>query len=141
MNQYPSNLIFDVRDDYRDFITAVSDTSLPTIDEDAVLSRMIDAIRHKSSSTAELFYVRQEMSNGEGLVEKTVVEDMNNVYYFQEEANQLREGLEVVANAAKKIAEQLQQQIIRHGLYEDDYFNYEYRGVFNNGNIILERCG
>lgn len=140
MKEFPKFIILDIKPAYVQFISAISEPSLPIIDEDAVLSLIVDTLRHRSTFENELLSLHTEMVNGEGLVEKAVVEDLNNVHFFCEEADELRTGLDCVAVAAKNIGRVIQSQVTSYGLREDDFFNYEYRGIVNNGTIILRRC-
>lgn len=140
MNHFPKVLIFDVKSAYIQFISAVSEPNLPTIDEDAVLSLVVETLRHRQTIEYEMMNLQKQMVEGEGLVEKAIVEDLNNVHFFCEEADDLRTGLDCVAIAAKNIGRVIETQVVSYGLREDDFFNYEYGGIINNGTIILRRC-
>ena len=140
MSEFPRVLILDVKTAYTQFVSAVSEPNLPTIDEDAVLSLVVDTLRHRSTIDNEMMCLQDQMVNGECLVEKTIAEDLKNVHFFCEEADDLRIGLDCVAVAAKNIGRVIAGHVTTYGLREDDFFNYEYKGIINNGTIILRRC-
>lgn len=136
----PTTLIFDIRDSYTTLVTVITDPTLPTIDEDAIMSRIVDALRYRYSTIPDLYHLRMDMLNGEGMVEKQVIEDLNNSHYFSEEIKEFKQSLDRIANAARDLGMELHNQFRVLGLYEDDYFNYEYQGMLNHGSLILRRC-
>lgn len=138
MNKLPTILVFNLDTPYKLFINSLADQILPVIDSDAVLARVVDVLHYRPAIQADLDYVKQSMIDGEGLIEKQVVEDMHNPY-FSEEAQSFRESLEYVAVAAKQFVKNLEEQINLHGFYEGEFFNYEYKEIINNGTLILRR--
>lgn len=140
MHNFPTIVVLDASESYSYFTETLNQPQLPTIDEDAILSLMVDALRHKPTAETELFCLKQNMINGECLSERCIAEDMDNEHYFSSEIQSLKTDLMVVADSVMRISYQLISDLKRFGLYENNFFNYEFERVVNNGTFILRRC-
>lgn len=134
-------IVFDVGNSLIDFQNFIQSPNLPTIDEDAVLSIVVDCLRNRHSVISQFFFMENEMINGMLFSSKLIQEDLSEFGIMADEESVVKRDLIHAAKLATEIGKEIFQQAINLKLYENDYFNYEYFHSRASRIILLTRIG
>lgn len=124
-HRLPSDLILDCRQELVPFLSVICDPSMPTIDVDAVLGAICDALKREWDADQNLHAVAHHMAYGDGMVE-SLHDDLS---YPYELAPQI---YDLIVALGKRL-----QALLRHyHVYLDGYFPYSY-GTILHGHSSL----
>ena len=135
---YPNFLLLDVGDDLTSLKNSIRSPELPTIDEDAVLSCLIDTLRNRITFSTDLYYFKESILNGDVICGIKHYEDYVDSSKDIEQVG-LFNQFKTIASTAGDTAKNIFDQICRLRLYQEDYFNYEYDSNVANKYIIVRR--
>ncbi len=121
----PSDLIFDCQETFAPFLIFVSDPSMPTIDVDAVLGAICDALKRERDANQNLLAVAKHMAYEDGMVESL----HDDAYYPYEFAPQVYDILLALGN-------RLLDLLRACGAYLSGYFPYSYGTTLHGHSAI-----
>jgi hypothetical protein len=121
----PTDLIVDCKPPLEAFIWITSDLRLPTIDVDAVLGSVCDALKIEEVLDQKLHDVAHSMAYGDALVE-SLHDDLSYPYEFAPQ----------IYNAVKRLGQGIYESLKTQGAYLDGYFPYTF-GAIVNGHYAL----
>ena len=133
----PSKLIVEVGPELKEFRDLLNDLSLPTIDFDAVLEQVVDAVRHDPSANAELYELPQTFLTTDLMVSRaTFATYPNSEHYLGDQWEDVL-GLEMVAVRAKAIGQRIVSTFRQLKLFEGEYLKFEYDGTLDDKTLVL----
>lgn len=118
----PKQVILPLAPELHAFRAVVFEMDMPTVDLEAALSQIFDAVQAQNSATA-LHNLAGNMANGEALFENSDIED---------------DGKYRVFVSVLRLGEQIRQKLQAYGGYNaDGTFPYEFKGMLNHDTVVL----
>lgn len=136
-DRMPAGLIIGVDNHLINLKRALAQPELPTVDLDALLGFVVDALRHEPTADYELNALPHTLMRYEALGARV---DPNRMWDLEDPWDNLF-GLEIVLDHAVRMGHVLRQAIKWNGLLEGDLFKFDYDGVLDDRSIIFRRMG
>jgi hypothetical protein len=132
----PSKVIIDVDDYLIKLNSSINQPDIPTIDIDALLDFIVDSISHYPSAENELWELSHNLVKNELLGSRT---NSRQTGWDSGDQSESLKGLEAVAINSVRIGHALCRYLKHHGLFVDQYLNFEYGGVIDERSLLFRR--
>ena len=120
----PDGVLIECKEVLRDFKRVVCELDMPTVDMDAALSQVFDAVQDLSKFEDKLCYLASEMTYGEALFENSDLE---------------ADAYDRIHEAVVTLGEGLKNHLVNLKAYRDDgTFPFSFRTMLDDNTIHLE---
>jgi hypothetical protein len=132
----PDKIIIGVEDYLIKLKESVDYPSLPTIDIDVLLDSIVDAVSHYPSAENELWELSHDLAKSNALGDRISPRQTG---WVTNDLDESIVGLEAVAINSVKMGHALCRYLKHHGLFVDQYLNFEYGGVIDERALLFRR--
>lgn len=126
----PTLMVIDCKEPLTYLFVALAHPELPTIDPDVLLTKIVDSLIHRQTYRDELHYVCSLLETSSDELFDCKAQEQSAVYIL---------AIDVVRSTILHLTEYLHQRLLCYGLYEEDFFKYEFERIINNDNLLLKR--
>ena len=126
MNE-PEQIILELKEELRNFRSIILELDMPTIDQEAALSQVFDALhsRRFNNDNTDLMWAANDLAlNSVGLAENWEDED---------------DGRARAYESVIVLGEAIQEQLAQYGAYRNGHFQYEFEGFFDYDTVLLRK--
>lgn len=128
--QHPQYFVIELREALRPFCQLVSSPELPTVDIDAALAQIVDAVTTLENCDDRLSCVAYYMGGGEGLSEHWIFEDPHSNAELEEK----------IIHAIVLLGQEIKTNLLQHYAYRAGVCPYTYGSLINATTIVLRRA-
>lgn len=132
----PDKIIIGVDDYLIRLKESVDYPSLPTIDLDVLLDSIVDAVSHYPSAENELWELSHDLTKSNAFGDRI---NPRQTGWVASDLDENITGLEAVAINSVKMGYTLCRYLKHHGLFVDQYLNFEYGGVIDERSLLFRR--
>lgn len=124
----PELILLELRPELRQFRSVIFEMDMPTIDQEAALSRVFEALAENRFSYEEgldpnLAWVANDLSMSDGLAENWEIDD---------------DGRSRVYSGVVALGDAVRKQLLHYGAYsQGGKFPYEFKGFLDHDTVIL----
>lgn len=132
----PNKVIIDVEDYLINLKNAINQPSLPTIDTDVLLESIVDAVSYYPTAQEELLELPVT------LIENEVFGSKIRRYHPGCDVDDLLDSipnLDSVSENVIKTGHAFCRYFKQHGLFVDQYLNFEYDGIIDDRSILFRK--
>lgn len=136
MHRAPTQLVVDIGNMFNDLRRITDRPELPTIDNEVIMERIVDALLHDATAEQELMQFFD--LNGDF----SFVLNENLSFLYPDDIDLMDNcigSVNDVASCAVRIGQQLRSIFRNQKLYEYGFLNYEYGGKINDQTMVLRR--
>lgn len=127
----PQFLIMECPQSLPPFVALLKRPELPTIDIDAVLSQIVDAVTVLDQADDNLSSTALYMRAGEGLSERWILEDGPSDAHLEE----------MVIHGVVCVGQEIKNNLLDHNAYRHGHCPYTYRNLVNASTILFSWTG
>lgn len=112
-------------------INSVNNDTLPTIDVEVLLAMLVDALMYKHGITEEMNLLINNIYNL----------DENICFCFKRDKENVPiQVLQLIVTSMNALTSNIFNSLNNHGMYVNDFLNYEFARIADNDSLLLRRA-